>query len=50
MVRGKRDQEEDREVLGEGAEGMERGGCPGLQKLKDDGHVEGGRRWEWSVS
>lgn len=43
MVRGERDQEEEREVLGEGAESMERGGCPGLQKLKDDGHVEGGR-------
>lgn len=50
MVRGERDQEEEREASGEGAEGMEREGVPGLRKVKDDGHVEGGRGWEWSVS
>lgn len=50
MVREERDQEEEREASGEGAEGMEREGGPGLQKVKDDSHAEGGRRWEWSVT
>ena len=34
-MRGERDQEEEREASGEGAEGMEREGVPGLQKVKD---------------
>lgn len=47
MVRGDRDQEEERVRV----QRAWRGGVgPGLLKVKDDGHVEGGRRWELGVS